>query len=69
MKYPAMWIRRTAIITPMTKGFGSIDLPPRSEVGERPIIPAEDIGMDTFVRFKLMGITCMENNKKPAPPA
>ncbi len=61
MKYPAMWIRMTTIITPTTKGFGSMDFPPRSEVGERPIIPAEDIGMDTFVRFKLMGINLYEN--------
>jgi hypothetical protein len=66
MKYPAMWIRRTIAITAITKGFGSMDLPPKSDVGESPIIPAEDIGMDTFDRFKLMGITCMKNNKKPA---
>jgi hypothetical protein len=30
-------------------------------VGDNPIIPAEDIGMDTFVRLRLMGINLYEN--------
>jgi hypothetical protein len=47
---------------PITNGFGSMDLPPRSVVGESPMIPAEDIGIETFVLFKDMVITCMEND-------
>ena len=46
MKYPARWIMRTSNIVAMMNGLGSIDFPPRFEVGESPIIPAEDIGME-----------------------
>lgn len=42
---------------PITNGFGSMDLPPRFVVGERPIIPAEDIGIETFDLFKDIRIT------------
>jgi hypothetical protein len=34
-----------------------MDLPPRVVVGERPIIPAEDIGIETFDLFKDIRIT------------
>ncbi len=57
-----MCIMRTRIIVPITKGFGSMDLPPRFVVGERPIIPAEDIGIETFDLFKDIMITYMERN-------
>ncbi len=52
-----MCIRTTRISVPITNGFGSMDLPPRFEVGERPIIPAEDIGIETFDLFKDIWIT------------
>lgn len=57
-----MWIRTTRITVPITNGFGSMDLPPRSVVGESPMIPAEDIGIEMFDLFRDIWITCMESD-------
>ena len=50
------------MIVPITNFFGSMDLPPRVVVGERPMIPAEDIGIETFDLFKDIRITYMERD-------
>lgn len=60
-RIPAMWIARTITTTAITKVLGSIDFPPRSVVGESPIIPAEAMGIDTFSLFKDMGNKVYKN--------
>ncbi len=51
-KVPAMCIASTITTTAIRKAFASIDFPPRSVVGESPMIPADAMGMDTFSLFK-----------------
>ena len=54
-----MWISKTITIVAMINGFASIERPPKLVVGESPIIPAEDIGIEMFDLFKDIGITCV----------
>jgi len=49
------------MIVAMINGFGSMDLPPRLVVGDKPIIPAEDIGIEMFDLLRDMWITCVRN--------
>lgn len=52
---PATCIASTSTITAIMNVFASIDFPPRSVVGESPMMPAEAMGIDTLSLFNDMG--------------
>ena len=61
-RIPATCIASTITTTAIRNAFASIDFPPRSVVGESPMMPAEAMGIDTVSLFKDMGNKMYQNN-------
>ena len=61
-RIPATCIASTITTTAMMNVFASIDFPPRSVVGDSPMMPAEAMGIDTLSLFKDMGVKVYKNN-------